>query len=145
VRALSDTDAAWLAGLYEGEGCLSRRKPGTWQVTISMTDVDVVERAHDLTAIGNVRTRPPANARCQPQAAWVVTRRDDIATLMLALRPWLGVRRRERCDEMLREHAELGLGYRRTASPCEHGVALCTSCRAQERRTLAAVRSLFAA
>ena len=55
-------EIAWLAGLYEGEGCLSytRSRPrGRWNVYLGMTDMDVVYRFRELVGwpgqIGIVR------------------------------------------------------------------------------------------
>jgi len=51
---LKTTDLHWLAGILEGEGCFrlstggSKNGGGTPEITLSMTDADIVEKAKAL-------------------------------------------------------------------------------------------------
>jgi len=88
-----ETDIAWLAGLYEGEGCVYR---GARHVTLSikMVDEDVIRRAQVIAGCGSVRGPywHGKHAR-QQQWTWAVSRRNDVIALIESMRPWLGTRR----------------------------------------------------
>jgi hypothetical protein len=53
-----DTEFAWFVGLFEGEGCIGLSSIGRPTVTISMTDEDVIRRAHRICGLGHVKERP---------------------------------------------------------------------------------------
>jgi hypothetical protein len=60
---MTPTQTAWAAGLFEGEGCFHARnvKPNyraMLEMSISMTDLDVLERFQQITGIGTITTRP---------------------------------------------------------------------------------------
>jgi hypothetical protein len=55
---MKDTELAWLAGLWKGEGSFKKPAPSAPNlplVTVSMTDQDVIERAANL--MGSVTVR----------------------------------------------------------------------------------------
>lgn len=54
---MKDVEAAWLAGLFEGEGCISLAGTRV-QLSIAMTDRDVVERFVSMVGYGKVTCRP---------------------------------------------------------------------------------------
>jgi hypothetical protein len=95
-------ETAWLAGLYEGEGCLYHRKDGGgYELVISMTDEDVIRKCQGVTGYGTLihfeRPEPGWKALWR----WRVGRRDQIEDLLLAIRPHLGRRRGELADQFL--------------------------------------------
>lgn len=97
---ISDIEVAWLAGLYEGEGCLTRQG-AHWTLTIAMVDEDVIRRAHSITGVGRLHA-PTASA---PKLwRWCVSRRADLVPLVLLLLPHLGERRAGRAREFLAWH-----------------------------------------
>jgi hypothetical protein len=57
IRNIPQTDAAWLAGLFEGEGYLSRIPGNGVRMGINMCDEDVVRRAYELAG-GSFRDKP---------------------------------------------------------------------------------------
>ena len=97
---------AWLAGLFEGEGCISTHQGKTgrayWILQIQMTDEDVVRRAAEVAGAGMV-TGPYSSRRenRKPQWAWRACKRGDVYALLVALWPWLRTRRRARAREAL--------------------------------------------
>lgn len=96
----SGADIAWLAGLLEGEGCfyLNRgRYPG---IRLQMSDQDVVERAAVMLG-GRARLQdPPSRQGRLP--SWVVTKGGpDALAVMRLIRPYMGIRRGARIDELL--------------------------------------------
>lgn len=96
---------AWLAGLMEGEGCLSHVKGSRrWTHRLLMSDADVVLRAHELSGVGCCHSWYPPRFQAQgfkPQQAWVVNNICSIYALMVAVYPWLGERRRAKVREMV--------------------------------------------
>jgi hypothetical protein len=115
---MSPTDLAWLAGLLEGEGYFGigvrkataknrqLRDSKTPRITLTMTDEDVVRRAHALAGVGKVYG-PYARGEWKPQWSWMVANRKDALPLMEKLRPHMGQRRAAKIAEILTEFAEL--------------------------------------
>lgn len=101
---MTEIEAAWLAGLLEGEGCFTvfRRRPsgreGT-QITLAMTDRDVVQRAADLMGTTVNLMRP---ARGNHNAMWrTIASSQRAEDIMLSIRPFMGTRRVARIDDIL--------------------------------------------
>jgi DNA modification methylase len=94
---ISETDAAWLAGLIDGEGCIQihrqSNRPGNsvdsfqLDLSVGMIDREPVERAHRISGVGS----------CQHQASgvwdWGV-RGQQAARLLRAIYPWLTLKRK---------------------------------------------------
>lgn len=95
---LQPTDLHWLAGLIEGEGCYRRYGKAALQITIGMTDRDVVERAARLMGGHVVRCekRPPRKAIYR-----VAITGPAAAAWMMTLYSLMGQRRRARIREAL--------------------------------------------
>lgn len=115
MRELTEAEAAWIAGIYEGEGCLQRNltRNGNsesicWQLKIAMSDFDVIDRLASLAGIGSVQkeTVPRIPGR-KLMARWCVSSRADVLAVVQAIRPWLGHRREARADEFLAFITEL--------------------------------------
>ena len=96
-------DIAWLAGLYEGEGCFglhrgrARATPAEY-VNLSMTDRDVIERVGAL--LGKKVNGPYQQNGHKPQyrvTLWSIAARG----LMMTLFSLLGERRRAKIKEIL--------------------------------------------
>lgn len=99
---MNETQTAWLAGLFEGEGCLHRRKDnGGYELVIAMTDRDVVDRLPDLTGYGTVRFIRRPEPHWSDKWRWRVGKRDHIAELLTAMLPYLGCRRGMAAAEFL--------------------------------------------
>jgi hypothetical protein len=96
---------AWVAGLFEGEGCIGHnRKTGQWQLIVASTDEDVLQRAHMLTGVGTLRG--PIDRGHKPHWIWNVTSRAQVYALLAALYPWFGKRRQARVIECLTYYRE---------------------------------------
>lgn len=145
--------AAWLAGLLEGEGTIVWHAKNSVAVNVFMTDEDVLVACRKRSGLGTVRgpymTQGRENAK--PIWKWSVTRADDVADLLLAVRPWMGARRTARIDQAL---ARIANARGRAARLCNQGHAAwvptldgkryCRECkneRQQERRSLLQERS----
>lgn len=96
---ISAKDLYWVAGILEGEGCFGFR--GTPTIALSMTDLDVVDRAHKLltpnTRLGFIEYRDPNHKKsyhftlCGKRAA----------SWMMVLYSLMGERRRSRIKECI--------------------------------------------
>jgi hypothetical protein len=94
---MHENEMYWLAGLLEGEGCFTFKRPNKPVVALQMTDEDVMERAHALMG-----SPPPTHRKPQKEhhkASWVTQVSGQQAVdLMLLVRPYMGTRRQEQID-----------------------------------------------
>ena len=100
-----DTDIAWAAGLFEGEGTWGYQ-PNCVRAELSMVDADTVARFHAIVGVGRIEPRPHRVAHWQPQVQWRVTDRAGVEHVLALFRPWLSPRRLARGEEVLRLQAE---------------------------------------
>ena len=97
---------AWAAGLFEGEGCLRRKQDDHWALQLKMTDVDVVMHFASMYGLkvnhwdNNVPEHYLPVFECQ------TGKRDLIFRIVCDFYPYLGERRREKCDEFLAWYQE---------------------------------------
>lgn len=80
MRELTPEQTAWIAGILEGEGCIS---PGTahvgrpagdrWTIQVVMSDEDIIYRLHSLLGVGKVvgPFQPNNNPKWKP--VWRLT------------------------------------------------------------------------
>ena len=104
---LAREDAAWLAGLLDGEGCFDSPR-GNARIRVKMTDADVVLRAARL-----MRARVHAETTRLPGYP-VVTRKPTYTAqitgtpavlVMQEILPWLGARRTAKVTGIVIAHA----------------------------------------
>lgn len=101
-----DTDIAWAAGLFEGEGCMNshprgKRGSGT-QLRLAMTDRDVVERFAAVIGCGNIhRPRHDPRPNHKPVYTWALYESARVVEVIELLMPWFGERRRAKAMEVL--------------------------------------------
>ena len=84
---------AWAAGLFEGEGCITKRSGGYDKLQLNMTDFDVVRRFGSIVGVGQFHERKKDKPHHKPQLAWVCRNRDDIIRILSAFLPYFGDRR----------------------------------------------------
>lgn len=124
TRTPMDAEIAWMAGIYEGEGCLVllKRAIGSCQLTIQMCDEDVLQKVLHVAGVGRIDGPYRENIpNRKPRWCFSVSRRDDLLYLLPLLRPWLGERRRARVDEALERlsHGDRRkTNGRKRTSPC---------------------------
>lgn len=98
-------DLAWVAGIIEGEGyfLLVQDRCGRWypKVRVQMNDRDVLERMQAITGFGRiVESNPPSRPQSSPIIRWNVERQHEAYALMVAIYPWMCVRRALRIREV---------------------------------------------
>lgn len=124
IHTMSREEVSWLAGLFEGEGYLSRIKASGIRLGINMTDEDVIRRVGNLVG-GQVypRKRPASRPNWKPLWAWQLTNWPDVLELCALLLPWMGARRRAKMEEVIAEAA--GDGRRKGSyKPCDFALGI---------------------
>jgi hypothetical protein len=115
---LTEGEVGWLAGLYEGEGYCGLRGHTSFRVSITMTDLDVIDRIHKITGVGTVLG--PIDRGHKPIKIWSVGGPDGIALLETIL-PWLGERRSVRAKEAIDRWKSYKKQTRPGDTHCIHG------------------------
>ena len=106
---MTDIDAAWLAGLLEGEGYFQITKPKPNHPTqvlirLAMTDKDVVEKASKLLNVSiNCKAKTTEKKTIYSIS---LSRKDDVEKVLLQILPHMGSRRSERITECLETISE---------------------------------------
>lgn len=92
-------DAAWLAGLLDGEGCFDSPR-GNPRVRVTMSDLDVVLRAADIMGASTYYDydRRPYLDRKPIMVAQITG--DRAVAVMRAVLPWMGSRRSAKITEI---------------------------------------------
>jgi hypothetical protein len=80
---MKKSDAAYLAGLFDGEGCITykqkmrQRRPvekyyPTWEIRmeINMTHQSVISERHEMTGVGSVTKKPPGKGQLGKKMQW---------------------------------------------------------------------------
>jgi hypothetical protein len=117
---MEERDIAWLAGLFEGEGCISFTSKRTVQIRIVSTDKDVVESVDRLVPSPNgIRSYAPKPNRKQ-QWVWVISKREVNQDFLNQILPYLHSRRRARALEAL-EALALNWGKAQERTHCPRG------------------------
>lgn len=111
--AITESEHAWAAGLFEGEGCFTgstrrqmilggRLEAEYFQVqaSLSMTDRDIVYRFQRVVECGGIIVRD-FKGNLKRQWMWQAQAKRDIKHLRDIFSPWLGERRLARLDELL--------------------------------------------
>src|SRR5512144_216512 len=104
-----DTDA-WLAGLFEGEGCFfindvkkveNGRHYKYPAASLKMTDEDVVRRFHKAVGFGSVSFVKKRLAHWKNGWSWRCNGFSEVEALFKRLAPYLGARRLQTAREVL--------------------------------------------
>lgn len=123
---MSQVDAAWVAGLFEGEGCITWTERGQAGMTVSSTDRDVIERLHAVVGFGSVVAKQPRTQNRKPYWLWKVGSQEGFLAVADQIEPFLMSRRTARLEEvrkLLAAHQERVNSDR--AARFRPGVGLC--------------------
>lgn len=96
-------DAAWMAGLFEGEGSISiSKKKGYCYLQLVSTDEDVLYKFARLADCKNKITYCPRRPHQNKDAyKWQVGNREDVTRLLTEWLPFFGDRRSAKANEVL--------------------------------------------
>lgn len=100
---MSEAQAAWLAGILDGEGCLdfTRNSP---RVRVKMTDHDLIIRVATLIG-GSIHHEAPRQAHHKPCLVTQVHGDTAVAVLRSVL-PFLSSRRTARATDLIVAHGD---------------------------------------
>jgi hypothetical protein len=94
-----EEEIAWAAGLFEGEGCLTRNNRVEPVARLNSTDEETPHRFSAVVRVGGVYGPYHQGGRRKAFWVWVACGWDALEVVDL-LWPWLGERRRERAREL---------------------------------------------
>jgi len=97
VRTMSATEAAWLAGFIDGEGCLcqfmaNQQKYVAWILIVSNTDRGSLEYCQQITGVGGVYTKSTSGNR-KAQYTWTVSAQRDMVAILEQVILYLQIKR----------------------------------------------------
>src|SRR2546423_1079437 len=98
---VDDLSIAWLAGLFEGEGCMSIAKNGGTRLTIRMTDRDVIERVNAMFPCTNIQIVRQGPSHWKTQYGWRISNPVKVREILTLLLPWFGERRATKARALL--------------------------------------------
>ena len=115
---MKKSDAAYLAGLFDGEGCVTYRQimkkrydnPAykTWDIRleINMTHQSVIRLIHEMTGVGSVTKKPPGKGQLgrKMQWRWRCTFRDAYYVCCL-IWPWSHTKL-EKVQQVIQHYSE---------------------------------------
>lgn len=94
VADLRQDELAYIAGIFDGEGCLKLnvKKSGeaTIRVEVTNTCESLIQYLHNRVGLGSVYVKP-ATSRWRQTFWWIVCSREAVAVLR-QVRPWLRVK-----------------------------------------------------
>lgn len=95
----------WFSGLFEGEGSFYFHKGTPKALTISMTDLDVLEKVRDNFG-GNIYPLKKRKAHWKDAWMWRLGGEDSVS-LVKRMLPFLGERRSSRGQEYIDKHRSI--------------------------------------
>lgn len=120
---MKQTDLAWLAGLYEGEGCLylgkritatkvNRKGENLYQWDITSTDIDILEKAKTLVGLGKIVNIGRRQEHHKIKYRYRLYSAHEIYKVMKLLYPWLGIRRKKKADDFFKFYESVDIQTR---------------------------------
>lgn len=101
---ITDKDLGWAAGIIEGEGCIILKKAVNkfqGRIQVNMTDEDVLIRLATILGVGTlIKNKLPTN-HFKPSWRYTIAKQKDVISVLTALYPLLGLRRKEQADKVL--------------------------------------------
>lgn len=92
---MGEMSIAWIAGIIEGEGCISvlQKREDYPVITVQMTDEDIITRLKNLTGVGTICIVTKKDPKHKQPYKWTVCGRKNVARILLAIYPLMGSRR----------------------------------------------------
>lgn len=121
-----DAELAWAAGLFEGEGTITRMTAKSSQTrfnaAVIMTDEDVLRRFSEVVGLGKLYgPYQPTNPKAKPIWRWTLRRYTELVELYELIGPWMGQRRSARFVSALEANAQNPFRQRRYLTQDERG------------------------
>lgn len=120
MKAINAVDVGWLAGLFEGEGCMSLNPQGRPTIRLGMTDEDVVRKFHSIVGIGTVKAAKNPTNGGKTMWCWGTGRCEDAAWIIEQMLPHFCSRRAARARQVLESYAKVP-PPKRLRTHCKYG------------------------
>lgn len=107
---MTSEEISYVAGLLEGEGCVSIKKRSAKgrsypqpKIQVNMKDEDVIRHLHRIVGAGTVTGpyRRKDKPHWSPIWHWQVSKYDEILRILTAIKPLMGKRRTAQIDAVL--------------------------------------------
>jgi hypothetical protein len=95
---MSDTQAAWLAGFFDGEGGIYSYQAGrnkqykSWNLAIYNTNLASLKACVRITGCGTIN-RKPDRPRCKPTWRWQIASQRNLVSVLTQILPYLVIKR----------------------------------------------------
>jgi hypothetical protein len=91
---MNDTNIAWMAGLFEGEGCIYKDpRCNSYRVSLNLTDLDVLQKLQTVAGCGSITSIRSRKSSHKPAWDWKIHKRAEVIRLLSAMLPYFGNRR----------------------------------------------------
>jgi hypothetical protein len=98
----TQSQTAWMAGLFDGEGCITYQNKTSVILQIAMNDLDILERFQSIVGCGSIyKGTTHRSPNHNYTYTWRVSDRDNVRRLLLLMLPWFGERRSAKTMEAL--------------------------------------------
>ena len=88
---MNEINSAWMAGLFEGEGCIYKDpRYNSYRLSLNSTDLDVLQKLQTIAGCGSIRSKKSEH---KPAWDWRIYKRADVIRLLSAMLPHFGGRR----------------------------------------------------
>jgi hypothetical protein len=103
---LDDISLGWIAGIIEGEGCITKRtdRKNAIVIQVGMTDEDVLIKLHQLipgSILNGPYHSPSRKNHWKPRWNWELGKREYVKEFLILIYPLMGNRRRIKIREAL--------------------------------------------
>lgn len=99
TKMMCATDAAWLAGFFDGEGSLCKYFAGrnkkyiTWVFTIANTNLPSLVYCNKITGVGKPRVKIKSTAKRKTCYEWRVASQNDMVSVCQQILPYLTIKK----------------------------------------------------
>jgi len=111
LKDLSNTDAAYIGGLIDGEGTITlirkhKNENRQLSVSISSTEIALLDYVKSVTGVGKITNKRTSKSHHTPSFAYAVYNRQALSLLQKIL-PYLKSYKRQRAELILRDYVKL--------------------------------------
>ena len=96
-----ETDWAWAAGLFEGEGSISFVGKNSVRLQMSLTDEDVLRKFHSVVSCGSIVKMGWYEPTKKQAYLWRSAHKQKVTYILIKFIPYLGTRRGEKALQSL--------------------------------------------
>lgn len=130
---------AWLAGLFEGEGSISRASGASrtgWRLSLTSTDYDVIVTVAQVAGCGRINGPYRRHNSTKDFWTWNLAAASDVLAVLQEMHPFLHERRQARADVAIADLDRL-VNARSLCKAGLHpklGPGKCLECKAEYQR-----------